>query len=181
MDTFTFIAEIIKAVAWPAAAIVIAVLFRKQLRAMLERIRKGKLGPAEFEFEQEVRALAEQAPDPLPSPTHTSTPTVSLATSNPRAAILEAWLRVESSAQRLAYYNHVPPPSTPRTTTNILRSLEKNGLLTFEDVALFNDLRALRNQAVHDSDFNPSAESAIQFVQLADTLKQRLDQAAGNR
>jgi len=181
MDNLTFIAEIVKAIAWPAAAIVIAVLFRKQLRALLERIRKGKFGPAEFEFEQEVKELAEQAPIPLPAPTPASTPTVSLATSNPRAAILEAWLRVESSAQRLAYYNHVSSPSTPRTTTNILRSLEKSGLLTFEDVALFNDLRVLRNQAVHDSDFSPSAESAIQFVQLADTLKQRLDHAASNR
>jgi hypothetical protein len=181
MDVLTFVAAIVKALAWPVAAIVIAVLFRKQLRALLERIRKGKIGPAEFEFEQEVKELVEQTPAPLQLPTPTAAPTVSLATNNPRAAILEAWLRVESSAHRLSYYSGSTPPSTSRNTTNILRSLGKTGLLSSDDIALFNDLRGLRNQAVHDVDFRPSPDSAIQYVQLADGLQDRLNRAANDR
>ena len=181
MDVLTFIAAIVKALAWPVAAIVIACLFRKQLRALIERIRKGKIGPAEFEFEQEVKGLVEQAPAPLQLPTPTATPTVALATNNPRAAILEAWLRVESSAHRLSYYSGVTPPSVPRNTINILRSLSSSGLLSSEDVALFNELRGLRNQAVHDTDFSPSLDSAIQYIQLADGLQDRLNRAASAR
>jgi len=178
MDVLTFIAAIVKALAWPVAAIVIAVLFRKQLRALLERIRKGKIGPAEFDFEQEVKELVEQAPAPLQLPTPAATPTVSLATNNPRAAILEAWLRVEGSAHRLSYYSRLTPPSLPRNTTNILRSIAKNDLVSSEDIALFNDLRGLRDQAVHDMEFRPSPDSAIQYVQLADGLQDRLNRAA---
>jgi hypothetical protein len=181
MDLLTFIAEIVKASAWPVATFAIAILFRKQFRDLLARIRKGKVGSAEFEFEQEVRGLSEEAPEALLPPTPVAPPTLSLATTNPRAAILEAWLKLESAAHRLAYNNHLPSPSAPRSLTSILRSLEKSGLLQFEDVALFNDLRVLRNQATHDADFSPSPESVIQYVQLAQALKERMDRASSDR
>ncbi len=176
MDILTFIASIIKSVTWPLASIVIVILFRKQLSLLLKRMRKGKVGPAEFEFEQEIKELVEQVPIPL-QPT-TPIPTVSLATTNPRAAILEAWLNVENSAHHLISSQESPFPGTVRNITYILRSLEKRGILNFEDVTLFNNLRSLRNQAVHDIDFNPSADSAIQFVQLANGLKEKLNFAA---
>lgn len=180
MDILTFIAELVKAAAWPLAAIVIALIFRQQLRALLSRIRKGKVGPAEFEFEQEVKELLEQAPPQLPPP-QVGTPTVTLATTNPRAAILEAWLGVESSVHQLAYNSHLPAPSTLRNPSSIIRAIEKSGILPSDDVALFNDLRVLRNQATHDPDFSPSPESVIKYVQLAQGLKQRIDRASAER
>ena len=118
MDILTFIAELVKATAWPLAAITIALIFRQQLRALLSRIRKGKVGPAEFEFEQEVKELTEQAPLQLPPP-QVGTPTVTLATTNPRAAILEAWLGIESSVHRLAYNSDLPAPSAHRNPSTI--------------------------------------------------------------
>lgn len=178
MDWLTFIAEIIKAAAWPIAAVAIALIFREQLRALLSRIRKGKVGPAEFEFEQEVRVLAEGAPDALPAPSAVSAPVVSLATTNPRAAILEAWLGVDSSAQRLAFRDNKLVPRNPVSTA---RLLDKHQLLEHQDIALFNDLRALRSQATHDIDFSPSPESVIQYVQLAHGLKERIDRASAGR
>lgn len=180
MDILTFIAELVKASAWPLAAITIALIFRQQLRALLSRIRKGKVGPAEFEFEQEVKELTEQAPPQLSAP-QVGTPTVTLATTNPRAAILEAWLSVESSIHRLAYNSNLPAPSFPRNPSSMIRAIEKGGILPAEDVALFNDLRALRNQATHDPDFSPSPESVIKYAQLAQGLKQRIDRAPSER
>jgi hypothetical protein len=56
MDTLTFIAEVTRVVAWPSAAVTTALIFREQLRALLSRIRNGKVEPAEFEFEQEYYA-----------------------------------------------------------------------------------------------------------------------------
>lgn len=178
MDILTFIAELVKATAWPLAAITIALIFRQQLRALLSRIRKGKVGPAEFEFEQEVKELTEQAP--LQStPPEISTPTVTLATTNPRAAILDAWLGVESSIKRLAYNSGLPTQIGHRNPSTIMREIEKNGILQSNDVALFNDLRVLRNQATHDPDFSPSPESVVNYVQLAHGLKHRISSMSG--
>jgi hypothetical protein len=180
MNTLAFIAALVKALAWPVAAIVIAVIFHRQISALLGRIRKGKIGPAEFDFEQEVQELAEQAPAQLQAE-QVGSPTITLATTNPRAAILEAWLSVESAIQRLTHSRHLPAPSPARSPLSNMRAVERSGLLQAEDVALFNDLRALRNRATHDVEFSPSAESVIKYVQLARGLAARVDAAAGER
>lgn len=177
MDVLTFIAEIVKAIAWPVAAITIAVLFQKQIRALLTRVRKGKVGPAEFEFEQEIKELVEQAPLDAPT-TPASTPSVTLAASHPRAAILDAWTRVEGAVNRLAAQYGFGTSRSRRSALWTVRMLEKDGNITVEDVALFDDLRVLRNQAGHDDDFSPSAESAIQYVRLAHSLADRLERSA---
>jgi hypothetical protein len=180
MNILDFIAALVKALAWPVAAIVIAMIFHRQISALLSRIRKGKIGPAEFEFEQEVQELAEQTSAQLQSQ-QVGSPTVSLATTNPRAAILEAWLGVESAIHRLAYNRELPAPSAQRSPLSIIRAVEKAGVLPGEDVALFNDLRVLRNRATHDAEFSPSPESVIKYVQLARGLKARIDEVAGER
>jgi hypothetical protein len=70
MDTLTFIAEVTRVVAWPSAAVTTALIFREQLRALLSRIRNGKVEPAGFEFEQEVQKLAAHATVPQQPPRH---------------------------------------------------------------------------------------------------------------
>jgi len=180
MDVLTFIAEVIKAGAWPTAAITIALIFRRQLRDLLSRIRKGKVGPAEFEFEQEVQELSASA-TASQQPPQIGTPTVTLATSNPRVAILEAWLGLESVAQRLIYQEQVAVADIPRSAVSLSRAIKKSGLVPVEDIALFNDLRVRRSRATHDVDFTPSPESVIQYVQPASGLKERLERAANNR
>lgn len=180
MSTLAFIAELVKALAWPVATIVIAVIFYKQISALLSRVRKGRIGPAEFEFEQGVQELAKQTPVQLQQ-VPVSSPTASLATTNPRAAILQAWVGVESAIQRLAYHRHLPAPSVPPTPLSIIRAVERDGALQADDIALFNELRVLRVRATDDVAFSPSAESAIKYVQLAQGLKARIEEAGGGR
>ena len=47
-----------------------------------------------------------------------------------------------------------------------------------EYIALLNDLRTLRNQAVHELEFKPSAESVLAYVKLANDLIGVLQRAA---
>lgn len=172
MDWLTFIVELLKATAWPVAAIVIAFLFRRQIRDLLTRIKKGKIGPAEFEFEQDVRELAEDLTAAVPiEPVPPAE--VALASLNPRAAILEVWVKVETVMSRLANSRNVDS-RRGRGSLYQARLLYKAGAITNDDMAMFNDLRVLRNQAAHDEDFSPSVDSAIQYVRLAESLISRL-------
>ena len=41
MDAFTFLTEIVKAIAWPLAALVIAIVFRSELRSLMKRLSTG--------------------------------------------------------------------------------------------------------------------------------------------
>lgn len=179
LDWLGFVLGLFQATAWPISAIVIAFLFRKQIQELLARVRKGKIGPAEFEFEQGVRELVEEvAPTvPVPSP---SAAEVASAVANPRAVILEVWIKLEAAVKQVAIARDV---SLPRGKSSLyqVRMLNKVGILSEEDLALYNELRVLRNQAAHDEDFNPSLQSVISFVGLADLLLQRFEVALQHR
>lgn len=56
MDSLEFITKLSAAVAWPAATVVLGVLFRGEIRELL-RTAKSIKGPGGFEFEREVASL----------------------------------------------------------------------------------------------------------------------------
>ena len=96
MDVLTFITEMVKALAWPVASLVIALVFRSELRTLLHRIRKGKVGPAEFEFEETVAALRERVGKPEVAAPRADPMLVNQASQDPRAVILNSWLQVQA-------------------------------------------------------------------------------------
>ena len=169
MDILTFIVEIFKAAAWPLAAITIAVLFRTELQSLLNRIKHGKVGYAEIEFEHGVRTLetsVKSAPDigQAQAPTALA---VALATTDPRTAIIQAWLEVEDAITNLAFSRSQSSDEVPSHTLGAIQQLARLGALSSEQISLIYELRSLRNQAVHDLEFNPSTESVLGFAKLA--------------
>jgi hypothetical protein len=180
MNNLEFIAALVKALAWPLATTIIAIIFRSQISALLSRIRKGKIGPAEFEFEREVQELVDQTPAQLQAQS-VGSPTVSLATTNPRAAILEAWLGLEGAINRLADKRQLQEPGASRSPISIIRWVGENRELRSADVSLFHDLQVLRNRAAHDTEFSPSAESVIKYAQLAQGLQARIEKVQSER
>lgn len=161
MDSLTFIAELIKALAWPLAVVALALIFRQQLRTLLARLSKGRLGPAEFEFEQELKLLAAQSPAPAPASAEVAAVALGAAVlpaaGGARQAILTAWRNLEHRAQAGMH------------------------LLAAGDVALYRRLRSLGDQASQRLDFNPSPASVAAYVQLARGLQARMEQARGQR
>ncbi|MDO9332909.1 MAG: hypothetical protein Q7T57_00080 [Dehalococcoidales bacterium] len=180
MDILTFIAEIAKAAAWPAAAVTIAVLFRQQLRELMSRVRKGKVGPAEFEFEERIRELESEAAQLQLPKFEQRVPPIPATTlvSDPRSTIMTAWLRVEESLNALAIkhnlYNALIPPNSPYN----MNALRKAGVVSADLVSLYRDLRSLRNNAAHDLEFSPSADAVNSYVHMANELDASLRQLA---
>jgi len=171
MDWLTFIAEVIKAVAWPIAAIAIALIFREQIRSLLVRMKKGKVGPAEFEFEQGVRELqAETRGSAGDEARETELEPLKLA-AEPRKAVLEAFLGVESALQALARSKGMYAELAQHELYEVARLLEQRGSLESRQVSLYRDLRHLRNQAAHELDFTPSVEAILDYAKLARRLE----------
>jgi hypothetical protein len=179
MDALTFIAEIAKALAWPAASVAIALIFRAQIQTLLLRVKKGKLGPAEFEFEEGVRELqqAEQLPPAVPDASSIETPSSDRVAKEPRSVVLEAWLKVEAAINNLGkksgHFNALAPPGS----SLLAKLLQKAGVLPPELFSLYRELQQLRNQASHDLDFKPTVESVFAYVRLAQHLEAELSKA----
>lgn len=182
MNLLQFIAELVKALAWPLAVLVLGAVFRSEIRALLGRIRRGKVGPAELEFEATVKSLESEsrlAPGTAPTATLTA-PQVAMVASDPRAAIIGAWLQIEDAAEQLLFARARSTDEVPRNKAAQLRQLTRLGTLKPETVALLNDLRALRNQAVHEVEFAPSAESVLSYLRFANELLAAIHAAAGD-
>ncbi|MBI1173836.1 MAG: hypothetical protein GC139_01055 [Sideroxydans sp.] len=174
MDALTFIAELTKAAAWPLATIALAVMFRGELRRLISRIKKGKVGSAEFEFENEVEKLAEQIATKVPESEAVSLApaTVQSATANPREALLNAWIDIEAALRSLAEKHGLLTTQTKYNSTALIRALAKAELLPRAYVPGFMALRRLRNTAAHEVDFSPSEEAILGYLEIAEELKQ---------
>ncbi len=197
MDWLTFLVELAKALGWPFAVVVLVFVLRQSLVKLIPTLRHLKYGDFEADFgekleEAEHKADAAHLPaaEPtaaldadaetkaLPEPKGRSLPfsiAMSLATETPRAAILEGWLLIERGIIRALRARNINAESLPfRQQVELIR---QHNLLPPEAVSLLNDLRALRNVAVHPRDEGPppTAEQAREFVLLSQRLVQALD------
>lgn len=184
MDNLTFIAKLVEFLAWPVASLLVVVFLRKQISDLLPHVKKFKAGPIEAEFERELKELRATAPvDSQSAPVQDQlTPErqvlLQLVQVSPRSAVLEAWRGIESSAVRLVQEKGIyVPEREARSPLAMMRAIAQGNHLSSEDIALYHDLRALRNQAAHLDDFNPSAEAAISYLELASRLRQSLKRA----
>ena len=169
MDLLTFIVELVRSLAWPVAALVVAILFRTELRALLHRVRKGKVGPAEFEFEATIAALRDRVRPPETPPVKPEPGLLNRASEDPRSVILYAWLRVQAVVEDVVA-KHATPEDRMARGSITLRVLHRLLREKSEYIDIYNDLRMLRSQAVHEIDFSPRPSSVVEFVDLANEL-----------
>jgi hypothetical protein len=187
MDWLTAVIRLIEALALPIAALIIILVFRRDLRELVPFVRRLKAGPLEAEFERDIREISQEVgsttrPEAGEEPDPRKIMLIELARLHPRSAILEAWLGVETAVRQAALQNVVSSPA-PDVSSPLksLRELVGIGALSQEDVALFHDLRGLRNQAAHAEAFEPSLDAALEYVHLASQLRSRLEKLADPR
>lgn len=183
MDALTFVSELVKAVASPVTAVVLAVLFRAELRALLSRLKKGKVGSAEFEFQEKVAELASEIEEisPAQQPISLNAETVKLATLNPRAAMLTAWIEIEVALTKLAQKHELLNSRTRRNPTVLVRTLARAGLIPKAHAPGFIALYRLRNEAAHEMAFNPPEDAILGYLEIAEELKQLVVQGENAR
>lgn len=190
MDTLTFAAEVIKAVAWPASLLVLAFLLRKPLKELMPLLRRLRYREVEIEFSREIavlkaKSLSEQ-PSGLPNggfaspglPKGLESKRLELLRMVPfstRVAVMEAWLEVEMAA------NEVASSFWSRTPSDIFRSdptlgeyLFKCGVIERDDLEAFKRLRHLRNSASHAQEIHLSEGDAMSYVEVAVSLAAKI-------
>jgi hypothetical protein len=154
--------EMIKALAWPIAVLIIVFMLRHPLTALFVGIKGVKYKGVELEFGKELAKLEERAEliDEIPSellmrPVQQVPPrqmqgaeeplnayVERLAAISPRAAITEAWRRVELAMREAANRtdSSSPPTASFKSLVNVL---EAGGMLPRKAIPLLQDLRNL--------------------------------------
>jgi hypothetical protein len=185
-----FIASLIHSLAWPAAVIVLAALFRKPLKALLLNLSRFKYGNVEINFRHELAQIEAYAKtiDLKPVPRQISSEprtaeqilneAARLIDDFPEPAIALAWTAVEhelkSAATRLGL------PSDYHSSGRYIDALQRHGYLDKETHEILRRIQNLRNMAVHGgaAPATISSDEAREFVALTAAIVQRLKEIA---
>jgi hypothetical protein len=180
MDTLTFVAEMVKALAWPITVIVVLILLRRHILALLPLIRKLRLKEFEIEFAEKVDELKDEAPRALrhmPARPASAAEQAEqqvirqLADISPRAAVVEAWRVVEKTAlELLRARKKIELPSDRMPPSDLGKLLHMTGALDSDQLWLFNKLRKLRNRAVHEDFSDVDREAVLEYIEMANGL-----------
>jgi hypothetical protein len=179
MDWLTFIAEMTKALAWPVAAVVAFLALRNQLTQRFSALESLKWKDFEFRFASEVHRIAAEAQMAVPEPEVRSLPATTeeerrahLADLSPRAAIIEAWIGLESAAAvGLRSRGVAITDREIYQPARLAEALISSRLLNASQADVLKELRRLRNAAAHAEDPKITPETAREFVDVAGALE----------
>ncbi len=177
MDALSAVVELVKALAWPVSVFAIILLLRKAIQGLIASIHEGRVKYKDLEFtfkrdleqvQQSIKMLPQHPVPALRAPAEPDiTELMELAQMSPRAAVIEAWTRLEATATEFAQ-KHAPPdaPKQRRSSVMFLDVLRRDDAIPTAVVTAIQKLRDIRNRTVHTPDFQPSVDDAEKYVLL---------------
>lgn len=171
MDWLTFIAQLVTALAWPLSLVVAALLFRKPLIELIPALRRLRFKEFELEFGRELLEAERRAIIIRPSPVtqqvdRTAVPErlQQIAAVSPAAAIIESWRDLEAAAADATARRGI---SVVGGSWQLFEALKSQGVLNSTQAAILDNLRNLRNKAVHAPEGNLAVEQALRYAEIA--------------
>lgn len=177
MGWMRFVTDLVSSLVWPSFAGVVFFALRREIRELIPNLRRFR-APGGWEADFGERAAdAQRQSEVLAAPKmrlrigQSAQPDWvdqlrQVADVSPRAAILEAFLKVEEQITRLAL-----PLTQPRGGVGrMARVLVDRGVVPQAITPVLDDLVGMRNQAVHYPEFAIPVSAAISYVDAAANL-----------
>lgn len=186
MDWLQFISSIVGSLAWPSAVVALAVLLRQPLAKLIPMIRSLKYKDLQIDLGEQLAVVQENveaAGEEPVKPSEQLPPSFqTLADIDPRAAILSAWLPVESKLNEIGEQLSRHPETDLRkgsirlavSDMDIVNSLWGKGLVDQVTVGAILRLRRIRNDAVHLSEKDITSQDALQMASMCDWVLTQL-------
>jgi hypothetical protein len=198
--TEQFVASLVHSLAWPAAVVGLAVVFKAQLSRLIDHpLRRLRAGPAglELEFDRVLATVEADVERPgagarewplvtvgaegagVPEPFgEVQTELAGLARQAPAAAILEAFARVERLLQELLK-DKIKFPSALGANA-LAQSALSHGLISPQNLSAIQGIAVLRNLAAHNL-AGVAVEQALEYLSLVDAVLYSLQRPPGGQ
>jgi Domain of unknown function (DUF4145) len=158
MDWLTFISNLVGSMAWPTSAAIIALIFRSQISTLIKNLNTLRWGDVEAEFGEKVDQIREEIREIESNPNYIDVPVepqlINLLETHPHLAVLEGWKTLEKAIVELSarkLQNDRPLPIQKH-----LEALVRAELISSSMKKIINDIREVRNRAVHELDTSVS-------------------------
>ena len=173
-----FAASLVHSLAWPAGVIVVVTVLRRPIGVALGRgVRRVRAGPVEVEFDQglaEVRQELRRGTDlaaggAAPGAVSLPEELTRLAEASPRAAVLEAFERIEARLRELLDGAGIDTDGTLGGAA-LARLAQRRGLVSEETLNAVEGLAVMRNLVAHNRTDTVGVERARDYLALADAV-----------
>ncbi|MGF1689688.1 hypothetical protein [Photobacterium kagoshimensis] len=179
MKTLEFVASIIDSLAWPITVLLCVLILKEPMGKLLGRVSKFKYGEIEAEFQERLEKLVSfEQSEKIKIGTDTAEATVALedlAETSPRAAVLEAWLKVQKATSAFCIAKGFSQDMSHQGLFKLAR--ERNLDIDAFQTA-HQELRLLRNKAVHATDSDITTATARQYIKNANFLADEFNMRA---
>jgi hypothetical protein len=167
---------------WPAVAVFALIALRRPLKQLIGTLRavsykdfKADFGEQLKKAQQDALQVSAQSSPLPPVDTIAEGRFRAVVDLSPNAAIFEAWLNVEFALRDLAISKGIPLERGFSSALYLTRVLQRTSAIDRRTVKLIDDMRALRNVAVHPEDEQAvTAEQAEAYKELADRVVAQL-------
>ena len=172
--------DLVSVLIWPGVTVWFIKKYGDDVKALILRLSRIKMGGAEAEFAANLgvaEALAVDTPainiqDAVNNEDTEFSRRLStlqrIADVSPRAAIMESWLLVEEAAGKAGF---VQGATTPRVNLPLfLDWLVRDNKISKNTAKLVEKMRHLRNSAAHLKDFELTRDEAERYLKLATRL-----------
>lgn len=174
MKTEQFILKLLDIVVWPLTVIVITIFFRKPLYSLIPFLKRLRYKDVELEFEGKLKKIKKTTSiEPVMSDERTfSADEVRELALSPRSTVIESWIRLEHSIRKKLKDNDILLSRMDyASSSHLLDSLDKSGLLDKENFQLIRRLRDLRNVAAHSRKFKLRPDAALEYLSLVERVE----------
>ncbi|HHT5705024.1 TPA: DUF4145 domain-containing protein [Raoultella planticola] len=172
--------DLVSVLIWPGVTVWFIKKYGDDVKALILRLSRIKMGGAEAEFAANLgvaEALAVDTPainiqDVVNNEDNEFSRRLStlqrIADVSPRAAIMESWLLVEEAAGKAGF---VQGATIPRVNLPLfLEWLVRDNKISKNTAKLVEKMRHLRNSAAHLKDFELTRDEAERYLKLAAQL-----------
>ena len=173
-----FIADMVSSIAWPAVAAVFLVVFRSEVRKIIQRVAHLKYKDFELDFtkvKEHAQLIHKEIPSGMQMPrspvfSSLEDQVLDAVERAPSAAVLLAWSSLEtaiaSAVARLAISPESPSSRSPRHN---IEMLTQHAHIPAIYTNLLSEMRMLRNRVAHERDsmLSITQEQALNYAQAA--------------
>lgn len=187
MTPLQFMASLLNSLAWPLAVVVIAVIFRVQIRHLASRpLRRFRAGPVEMDFDRLLSEVEVDVERPLPAPSgrgpKSENPVIEelgeLVTTSPVSAVMNAHAAVEREL-RGHVLRAVPDGNVSKMSMGqLLRLALNHGVITPETANAVEGITVMRNLAAHGRANEVTRQRAQDYLALVDAVLYALRQTS---
>lgn len=178
LNGLAFVASLVHSLAWPAGVAVAVIVLRRPIGVALGRgVRRVRAGPVEVEFDQELSEVREElrrspelAAAEVPALAVTLREELArLAEASPRAAVLEAFARIEARLVEILG-DGLAEPARAVGGRALARLANRQGLISDVTLTAIEGLSVLRDLAAHSLTDTIGVERAGDYLALADAV-----------